>query len=123
MCRLLAALLVLTLATGEATAQSRRPDFQKVGTHGLQHFVVIADKTARDKKRVVAIAEEICRSGGNICAVHFWTSKAAAARRIPMTDEQVNQLVASYMRNSRNGYAELQCYKYGRAGEQQCGDQ
>lgn len=119
--RFVAPLLALALAASGANAQSRRPAFEKVGVDRFHHFVVISEKTAHDRNSVLAIARDICQGGGNLCLVHFWTSKRTAARRIPMTDDQVNRLVASYMRNLRNGYAELQCYKYGRAGEQ-CGD-
>src|SRR5947207_15532720 len=110
----------LGLIGGKLAAQARtqlaKPAFREITADHVQHFVVASSTAMRDRAAVLGFARTLC-GAERICFVHFWTSEAKAGRRIPMTDSQVNAMVASYNRNLNTGNDAFQCYNFGSQGE------
>ena len=108
------------LTAGQLAAQARtesaKPGFREISVDRVQHFVVASSRSMRDRAAVLTFAKTLCGTQ-RVCFVHFWTSEAQAGRRIPMTDRQVDAMVASYNRNLNTGNDAFQCYNFGSKGE------
>ena len=100
--KLLALCTLLALAVSPVHAAA----WHEVGTQGALHFVVVAPAAQMDQDVYRDAVVALC-THAVICQVHFWPSDALAPRRLPMTDQQVNNRLAVWQYNGNNGYREF----------------
>ena len=100
---LLAVVLTACIPLGPAST----PEYSLIGTQGdFNAFVVVDKGFASDTTALRSIADELCE-GHPICIVLFWDDRNKAATSLPMTDAQVNALVATYNRNENTNFTQL----------------
>ena len=72
---------------------------------GMVHFVLIPRTHEGDRSPYQAAIQDICgRSSKPVCRIHFWSDPRKVPKNFPMTDDQMNSLLATYGRNKNTGY-------------------
>lgn len=67
-------------------------------------FCVADPQLVADQALLEATLEDYCDSkGGEVCKVLVWTDRQYVPSSLPMTDEQLNNEVADYSRNTSTG--------------------
>jgi hypothetical protein len=103
----LATVLLSSAPVHAALAQSDS-GVKQVGVSAGVHFVVVAVRFARSNDEMRRIAHTLC-AGERVCAVRFWASEAHAARQLPMSDEEGQYEIASFIVNRNTGQDEFTC--------------
>ena len=86
------------------------------------YFVVVnvSDEADQDLHTgLKIIAKNLCAQK-TVCFAHFWNDKKSAARSLPMDDQQVNTMIASYNINRNTHNDDFQCHNFG-SPQQRCG--
>jgi hypothetical protein len=83
------------------------------------YFVVakvsgISNQDARHDLQI--IARKLCKQK-DVCFAHFWSAKEGAARSLPMSDQEVDAMIASYNINRYTRNDDFQCHNFGSAGQ------
>jgi hypothetical protein len=99
-------LLAVLLSACATSTTSTTPKYNRLGTQGLSHFVVVDKGFDSDRSALKSIADEICK-GQTICIVFFWDDNSKAASSLPMTDAQVNAKIAQYNLNKNTNLDRL----------------
>ena len=96
-------LLVLVLMAGACTAGSEAPArgtpaYRVIATQGMSKFVVVAPSVASSRDSLAPIVADLCGQD-QFCNLLFWEEESRAARRFPMSDDEMAALVSKYERN------------------------
>jgi hypothetical protein len=83
----------------------------------VTHFVVAAESLMYQRNAVLAYSRRTCTDEDQICSVLYWTEESKAASGFPITDREVDAIVASYNRNRSTGNDGFQCYSFGSPAE------
>lgn len=80
--------------------------WEKVGSQGIIHFVRIARDQVGDASVFRQAYIESC-AGTRLCQVKYWTSDASIPTRLPMSQQQADSMIASYVLNRSTGVDRL----------------
>ena len=101
---LIAALSVTAAACGQPPETVQRPESQVIATQGMVQFIATEPDLTNDQIKLVV--KKHC-PGTEWCKLHIWDNTTAAGRSLPMTDAQVESMVADYVRNPNTSYERL----------------
>jgi|AGTN01.2.fsa_nt_gi hypothetical protein len=104
----------LVFLASVSVAYSADADFRRIGGQGKVDFMVASPVLAKDTTKLHKVAKEYAnKNRTDWCKLLIWSDGKKAAKKLPMTDAQVNSQVASYERNKATGLDRLRILKNG----------
>jgi hypothetical protein len=110
-----------TILGSSVAAQTPSTGWKKIGEQGIFSFVVVGGTSANDQEIYRLAIGKICRTRP-ICQIVFWQDEKLAARKLPMTDQQLKSRTALWQFNANSGLRRLiwSCELFKRTDRSDC---
>lgn len=105
MCCLLAAIVTLPAAAGEAPPAA---DWQLAGRLGLLQFIVVPEASARDRAYYARIIDTVCSDDTASCFLRFFTNASGVAMSFPLPDAVLAEPTVMFQRSAKHRTEQFQ---------------